>query len=298
MGTSSFSSADWVGPFYPAGTAPADFLRVYAKTFDTVEVDSTYYAIPAARTVEGWLDKTPEGFLLSAKFPRSIVHGGEAAKPDASKVLVEDAVGLERDRFLAVMERLGPRRGPLVLQFPYFGKEAFPAVEPFLERLDRFLGTLPKGTYGVEVRNRAWIGAPLREVLARHGASFVLVDQAWMPHGDEVETTLDPVVGDLAYVRLLGDRPQIEAITTTWEREVLDRTDRLVRWARFLSRLVGRGVKTLVYVNNHYAGHAPATVRRLRELFEAERRAAKDAAREAGASPPSREPSTKSAPLG
>src|SRR5206468_3839445 len=74
FGTSSFSSEDWVGPFYPPGTAPGDFLRHYAHAFDTVEVDATYYAVPSARTVDGWVAKTPEGFLLAAKFPRSIVH--------------------------------------------------------------------------------------------------------------------------------------------------------------------------------------------------------------------------------
>jgi uncharacterized protein YecE (DUF72 family) len=271
FGTSSFSSQDWVGPFYPAGSQPADFLSLYTRHFDTVEVDATYYAIPSARMVEGWADKTPDGFLLSAKFPRSIVHGGEEARPDPSRVLLPDAVGDDRDRFLAVMRRLGPRLGPLVLQFPYFGKEAFPSLGSFLERLDPFLASLPKDlAYGVEVRNRAWVAPALREVVARHGAAMVLVDQAWMPHGDEEETRMDPVTGASAYVRLLGDRAEIEKLTKKWDREVIDRSDRLRRWAAFLARLSRRGVRTLVYVNNHYAGHGPTTARKLRELYEAE----------------------------
>ena len=75
------------------------------------------------------------------------------------------------------------------------------------------------------------------------------------------------MTGPLVYVRLLGDRKEIEEITTTWGREVIDRGERLQRWAAFLVRMMDRGVKSLVYVNNHYAGHAPATVRRLRALF-------------------------------
>lgn len=273
FGTSSFTAPGWVGSFYPPGTRPADFLRLYARTFDTVEVDATYYAIPSARTVDGWVDKTPDGFVVSAKFPRAIVHGGEAASPDPAKVLVAAAVAAERDAFLAVMRRLGPRLGPLVLQFPYFNRAAFPSVEPFLERLDGFLAALPRDlAYGVEVRNRTWVGPALRAVLARHGVALVLVDQAWMPHGDEVAKTLDPVTAGFAYVRLLGDRKAIEAITTTWDREVIDHADRLARWADLLASLSARGVRTLVYVNNHYAGHAPATVRRLRALYDARRR--------------------------
>src|SRR5262247_2071224 len=87
FGTSSFSWTDWVGPFYPPGTPPGEFLRYYATQFDAVEVDSTYYAIPADRVVAGWLAKTPPGFKLAAKFPRSIVHGGETRHPDPKRVL-------------------------------------------------------------------------------------------------------------------------------------------------------------------------------------------------------------------
>ncbi|HVG94777.1 MAG TPA: DUF72 domain-containing protein [Planctomycetota bacterium] len=268
FGTSSFSWADWVGPFYPPGTEAADYLRVYAQQFDTVEVDATYYAIPSTRTVDGWVAKTPEAFLLAAKFPRSIVHGGEAERPDPARVLVLDAVREDRDRFLATMRRLGTRLGPLVLQFPYFNRTAFASPGPFLERLDAFLADLPRDlAFGVEVRNKAWVGPALREVCARHKASLVLVDQAWMPHGDEVERTMDVVTGEVAYVRLLGDRQAIEKVTTTWEREVVDHGDRIARWADLLVRLTRRGVRSLVYVNNHYAGHAPTTTRRLRDLY-------------------------------
>jgi uncharacterized protein YecE (DUF72 family) len=269
FGTSSFSSADWVGPFYPPGTAAGAMLAHYARVFDTVEVDATWYALPSARTVLGWAEKTPESFLIAAKFPRSIVHGGEDAKPDGRLVLDPDSTYETRDTFLERMRPLGARLGPLVLQFPYFNRDAFPSAGPFLERLDRFLADLPRDglRYGVEVRNKAWVTPALREVLARRGDILVLVDQAWMPHGDEVEARMDPITGPLAYVRLLGDRQAIEKVTTSWGKEVLDQAPRLERWAQLLVRLMDRGVKSLVYVNNHYAGHAPTTVRRLRERF-------------------------------
>ncbi len=257
-----------MGPFYPEGTPPRDFLDLYARRYDTVEIDSTYYAVPAARTVEGWAQKTPAGFLIAAKFPRSIVHGGEGARPDPAAVLDPDLTYPVRDRFLEVMARLGPRLGPLVIQFPYFNRGVFPAAGPFLERLDRFLGDLPEGPrYAVEIRNRAWLTPGFADLCRRHRAALVLVDQAWMPHADEVESRFDPVTGDFAYVRLLGDRKEIEALTTTWEKEVIDRTERLRRWGRFLARMLAREVPTVVYVNNHYAGHAPATLERLRTLF-------------------------------
>ncbi len=269
FGTSSFSSKDWVGPFYPLGTQPAAFLGTYAQIFDTVEVDSTYYAVPSARTVDGWARKTPESFLISAKFPRDIVHAGKGSRPDARFVLDPDSTYEIRDDFLDVIQRLGPRLGPLVLQFPYFNREAFPSAGPFLERLDRFLRDLPRADhlrYAVEVRNKAYVTKRLRDLLAGHDVSFVLVDQAWMPHGDEVEKKMDPVTSEVCYIRLLGDRKAIEQLTTTWGKEVLDQGPRLERWASLIVRLMDRGVRVLVYVNNHYAGHGPATVKRLMEL--------------------------------
>jgi uncharacterized protein YecE (DUF72 family) len=275
FGTSSFSWEDWVGPFYPAGAQPADFLRHYARVFDTVEVDSTYYAIPSLRTVEGWVRKTPESFLLSAKFPRSIVHAGEGPRPDPSRILDPDSTYAVRDEFLTVMCRLGPRLGPLVLQFPFFSKESFDSPAAFLERLGRFLGDLPRDfRYGVEVRNRDWMSHDLAAICRENGVALVLVDQAWMPHGDRVERKLDPVTADFVYVRLLGDRHKTEALTTTWDREVLDHAERLERWAAFLLRMLQRPVLSLVYVNNHYAGHAPATVRRLQTLVQSAAQAA------------------------
>ncbi len=268
LGTSSFSESDWVGPFYPPGTRPADFLAYYATRYSTVEVDATYYAIPSRRTVEGWSRKISNDFILSAKFPRSIVHGGEGARPDNKIVLVPDATYEDRDRFLDVMSLMGKRLGPLVLQFPYFAKAVFASSTEFMERLDRFLDDLPAGfRYGVEIRNRNWLNQSFVDLLKRHNAALVLVDQAWMPHGDDVAEKFEIVTSDFAYIRLLGDRKAIEAVTSKWDKEVIDQEERLRRWAALIARLIERDVETLIYINNHYAGYAPATADRLHDMI-------------------------------
>ena len=258
-----------MGPFYALGTKPGQFLVEYAKQFDTVEIDSTYYAVPAQRIVDGWANKTPESFLISAKFPREIVHGGRTARPDHRMVLMPDATYEIRDVFLERMQRLGPRLGTLVLQFPYFNRSTFPSAGPFLDRLDAFLGALPKEgfDFAVEIRNKAWMNRTYRDLLQKHGAAMVLVDQGWMPHGDEVEAKMDPITAEPCYIRLLGDRKAIEKVTKSWGKEVVDQGPRLERWASLLERMMDRGVKSLVYVNNHYAGHGPTTVRRLMDMY-------------------------------
>ncbi|MHC5212321.1 MAG: DUF72 domain-containing protein [Planctomycetota bacterium] len=267
IGTSSWSEASWVGPFYPDGTKPADFLAYYATRFDTVEADVTYYRVPDARMVAGWKRKTPEGFLLSAKFPRAIVHAGDGPRPDAETLLVPERVGGEVERFLAAMGGLGDRCGPLVLQFPYFNLEAFTGPEPFLDRLDTFLARLPPDfRYGVEVRNKAWIGPALLDVLRRHRTALVLVDMSYMPHPADLSRTLDLLTTDFVYARLIGDRKAIEAKTKTFDKLVVDQGKRLGKWAELLKTVSERVTRTFVYANNHYAGHAPGTIRQLEEL--------------------------------
>src|SRR5262245_49627215 len=102
VGTSSFSSGDWVGGFYPEGTSPKDYLARYAEKLDTVEIDATFYGIPSPKQVAGWRDRTPEGFLFCAKVPQSVTH---ADLTDESRADLRS--------FLDVMRPLGAKLGPL-----------------------------------------------------------------------------------------------------------------------------------------------------------------------------------------
>jgi uncharacterized protein YecE (DUF72 family) len=264
FGTSSWSEKSWVGEFYPPGTPPSDYLAYYATQFPTVEADTTYYRVPTRDLVRGWDRKTPEGFLLAAKFPRSVVHAGEGEKPDATRVLAGDPARDETRRFLDAMSELGPKCGPLVMQFPYFNRAAFASSREFLDRLAPFLDGLPKGfRYGVEIRNKGWITAELLDVLREHATALVLVDLVYMPHPADLPRELDLVTSDFVYARLIGDRKAVEAKTKTFDRIVLDQGGRLDRWAELLDRLLPSVRDTFIYANNHYAGHGPATIRDL-----------------------------------
>ena len=98
LGTSSFTAAGWEGTFYPKGMRSADYLAFYAEHFATVEVDSTFYGCPSARTVGNWATRTPEGFVFSVKVPQAITH---------EKALVDCAA--EFEEFVKTMELLGPK---------------------------------------------------------------------------------------------------------------------------------------------------------------------------------------------
>jgi len=263
-GTSSWSEAAWNGVFYPRGMKPGDYLAFYATQFTSVEADNTYYRVPGVPLVRGWRDKTPTGFTLSAKFPRSIVHCGQGEKPDGTRVLVREHTASDTERFLEAMRELGDKAGPLVLQFPYFNRDAFASLPQFLERLDPYLASLPSGfRYGVEVRNKNWLTKPFFDVLRAHRVAWVAVDLKYMPHPLDMGADIDPFTADFAYARLIGDRAAVEAATDKMDHVVIDQSARIDRWAEWLARAIPRTSETFAYANNHFAGFAPETIREL-----------------------------------
>src|SRR5207245_8355749 len=94
-------------------------------------------------------------------------------------------------------------------------------------------------------------------------AAFALGNQAWMTAAWSLVNKYDMVTGPLAYVRLLGDRTEVDALTKTLDHIVIDRTDQIEADARAIKRLSGR-VPVVTFVNNHFAGYGPATVETLK----------------------------------
>jgi uncharacterized protein YecE (DUF72 family) len=255
IGTCAFTAAGWEGSFYPAGMQPRDFLTYYARRFNTVEIDSTFYRTPARSVVERWAAKTPEGFLIAAKVPQSITH---------EKCLVD--CGEEFRTFIDTMSLLGDKLGPLLFQFPYSNKDSFKTGDQFLSLLKRFLKTLPKGyRFAVEIRNKSWLDARFADLLRGHGVALVLQDQSWMPLPAHMQ--FDYVTADFTYVRLLGDRKGIEKHTKVWDKVIVDRSKELRSWVDVCQQTVRRGATTFVYVNNHFSGHAPTTVEQFLGLW-------------------------------
>ena len=253
IGTSGWSYDDWVGPFYPPGTASADYLRYYAGKFDVVEVDSTFYRPPTERMVRGWAERTAAGFGFALKMPRTITH---------EKVLV--GCESDMDSLLTTLEPLGKKLKSVLLQFGYFNRATFAGPKPFYDRLAKlfshFAGRVP---LACEIRNKNWLTADYFGLLREHNVATALVEHAWLPPIGELIEQQDVVTGPYAYVRLIGDREGIEKLTTTWEKLVVDRKADLRRVAKSLRQIAERA-EVLVFVNNHYAGHGPATCRELR----------------------------------
>ena len=261
LGTSSFTAAGWAGTFYPEGIRPREFLSYYATQFATVEVDSTFYGTPSASTVTGWKEKTPADFIFAVKVPQVITHEKVLAGCEA-----------EFDEFIERMGLLGEKLGPMLLQFPKFDKWAFKSSAEFLARLRLFLKRVSdqgNGRLAIEIRNRDWLDERFTELLREHNVALALTDTSFLPRPWEMKEKFDLVTADFAYVRWLGDRKGIEKRTKTWDKTIVERKSDLTNWVDVFKALVNNSkvLKIFAFANNHYAGHAPDTVKHFWNLW-------------------------------
>lgn len=250
LGTQGWNYPAWSGPLYPRGARPADFLGLYARLFGTVEVDSTFYAVPSRAAIESWVRRTPASFRFALKFPRAATHDDRLAGAASRETL---AYFLERAR------GLGARLGPVLLQLPPdFAPSARGDLESFLE------GWPDDVALSVEFRDGGWLADDTFETLAARGIAPTLTDSPHVPLDAMLEAVARaaPEGARFAYVRWLGSRE-----LTDYSRVQVDRSAELARWAAALPPLVDRGIDVYGYFNNHYAGHSPASVRAFMELL-------------------------------
>ena len=164
IGTSGFSYDDWKGYFYPEKISNKDMLGFYARQFQAVEVDSTYYAIPSATTFASMDRRTPEGFQFSVKAHKDMTH---AEKP----------VGETFDAFRAAIEpiRQSGKLGCVLAQFPWSFRNVPPNTDRLREFKDR-VGDLPTV---IEFRNAEWVNDETFALLRELDLGFCSVDE---PH--------------------------------------------------------------------------------------------------------------------
>ena len=172
LGCAVWAFKDWVGDFYPAGARPADFLRLYGDRLTTVEGNTTFYSIPDAATVDRWAAQTPETFRFCPKVPRLYSHSGELMRHLPQTL-----------DFLATLQRLGPRLGPMFLQLPpSYSPERFSDLLQFLTEWPRQTAPI-----AVEVRHLDWFRQThadrLNDRLRQLGVGRVLLDSRTMYDG-------------------------------------------------------------------------------------------------------------------
>jgi uncharacterized protein YecE (DUF72 family) len=166
--------------FYPERCPARRWLEFYARHFDTVEVNATFYRLPTVKAVRGWVDQTPDDFVFTVKMSRYVTH---------IRRLQDLAAGLELfyDRIEPLVGT--PKLGPVLWQLP-------PTFKRDDERLAAALERLPQGRHAWEFRHQSWFADEVLELLREHGASLVLAHDARRPLGPGGLTT------DWAFLRL------------------------------------------------------------------------------------------------
>ena len=178
-GTSGYSYKEWLGHFYPEKLPASDMLRYYAEHFPTVEINNTFYRMPAETMLTQWSAQVPDHFTFTLKAPRRITHDNRLQAEAESNVT----------EFVRRAGALGHKLGALLFQLP-------PYLKKDLARLRDFLALLPPGTRAAfEFRNASWQDDEVYEALRGRAAMLCVTDT------DEGETPF-VATADCGYVRL------------------------------------------------------------------------------------------------
>jgi uncharacterized protein YecE (DUF72 family) len=255
IGCQGWNYDDWVTPpaadahvFYPHGTRTIDMLELYARAFETVEVDSTFYAVPAGSTVDQWARRTPPGFTFALKLPQAITH--EAGLRPSGDQIVTD--------FCTTARRLGDKLGPVLVQLP----PQFEATPENVSALQNFLPQLPRDVrFAVEFRHSSWATIEIAELLARYNVAVALVEGQWIARR-ALWQMFAAAPADFAYVRWMGARD-----IARFDQIVRPRDQNLELWCEAITRLCARGTNVYAYFSNYYEGHAPASAYKLQRLL-------------------------------
>lgn len=245
IGTQGWNYAGWDGSFYPRGVSSKETLSLYAKIFDTVEIDSTFYAIPSENTVRGWAARTPARFQFSVKLPAEITHKNRLR--DSQDHLLE---------FAARIRLLDEKLGCVLIQLP----PDFHASEH--RALSAFLKWLPTDLrFAVEFRDPNWITEHTLALLNAHRVALTLTDGKWV-HRELSFQAIADYSADFAYVRWMGLRE-----LTDFSRLQIDRSTEMRQWAEAFQKLKEQVNFIFGYFNNHFQGHSPGSSNEFKRLL-------------------------------
>jgi uncharacterized protein YecE (DUF72 family) len=241
LGTMGFSYRDWSGAFYPRDYAPRQYLGYYSRIFNAIEIDATFYGAPKPPVVARWAAVTPEEFKICVKMPRTVTH--------ELGLLGVGAEDLTRE-FLEVISGLGDKLGVILLQFPPGFEQAQ------APRLARYLGTLPHGfRFAVEFRHTSWNIPATAHMLKAHNIGWAATEYRDLPQRIQLTS-------DFLYLRWIGWHGRY----ARHDREQADLTGNLTAWWERLQDIQDEIACVYGFMNNDYAGHAPATLDRFKAI--------------------------------
>lgn len=226
IGTSGWNYSHWGnGRFYPPFLPQKDWLAFYARHFRTVEINNTFYRLPAPETFAGWSQVVPAGFIFAVKASRFITHMKRLKEPERSVKL-----------FFSHMSRLGRKRGPILFQLP-------PQMKIDVERLTglvRYLSRRRKLRVALEFRHESWLKDEVYEIVRQAGWTICLADLR------DLKMKI-PFIGSFCYIRRHGSTARYASCYSD---------EQLAGDAKFATKLAEQGKDVYIYFNNDAEGYA------------------------------------------
>lgn len=240
IGCSGWSYSDWVGPFYPASSKPEEYLKLYSKIFDVVEIDSTFYRVPSIEMVKQWYSSTPNGFIFCPKLPKRITHDHHLE--DSSSYM---------QHFIKRLSLLEEKLGPFVVQLPPSFKMAkdLRALSNFVENID------DQHKYALEFRHESWFNDEIMILLESKN-----ICQVWSIN--QYLTTPAATTADFIFIRFVGDRS-----ISQFNKLQKNQTESMTEWRNKLVEDGELSKERFVLFNNHFAGFGPGSVNEFRRLM-------------------------------
>lgn len=237
IGTSGWHYAHWKGPFYPKDVRGNQMLPYYAEHLDTVEINNSFYRLPARETFTVWARETPPDFIFAVKASRYITHLKR----------LKDAVE-PLDRLLEHASALGSKLGPLLFQLP-------PRWRRDSVRLEEFLASVPRGIlFTFEFRDPSWFHSETYRVLSRYGAAFCAFDLAGLRSPRKLTS-------HFGYLRLHG--PSEFRYAGRYTRA------QLRGWLGCAQEWLRQGARQVfIYFDNDEAGYAAINALELQRMVE------------------------------
>lgn len=235
IGTSGWNYRDWRGRFYPEALPAEEWFGHYAGRFNTVEINNTFYHLPAVATFDAWSQQAPPKFIYAVKANRFITHLKKLKN-----------VGKPLALFLRRARRLKHHLGPILYQLP-------PRWKPDLERLNKFCAQLPPDlTHVIEFRERAWLNDETYGMLAERGISLCIHDL--------IKHHPRQITGPAVYIRFHGAGSKYGGSYSP---------KRLNHWAGWLREAAGDGHNVYAYFNNDRDAAAVRNAQTLRGILGA-----------------------------
>ena len=251
LGTGGYSNDDWLGLLYAPGTKSGKYLEIYAQSFNAVELNSSFYAIPGIKAFQGMVNKSGGRVRFAVKVHQSMTHSRDA----------------DTDMYARLTESVEPLRevgmlGPFLVQFPYSFHRTKENRLYLKELVDRLSGE----RVAVEFRNEAWQVEDVLEAFRELGLTYVSVDY---PQVGGMPAPELKITSDVAYLRMHGRNEEkwYGGNSAAERHDYLYTPDELHEWVMQVKEREDELSQVYVMLQNTTKGHALKNLKTLRKLF-------------------------------